>query len=94
MTKADIVDSVYDQLGDVTKREAAVLVDEVFGAMIGVLALGGSVKISGFGRFRVRSKAARQGRNPHTGATIALAARRVVKFYPSPVLGDLLNGRR
>ena len=52
---------------------------------------GEPVKISSFGRFVVRGKRARKGRNPHTGAEILLEARRVVTFRPSQTLKKLLN---
>jgi integration host factor subunit alpha len=90
MTKADIVDAVYQKIGGFSKREAAEIVDEVFETIKDTLARGEKLKISGFGNFVVRQKKARTGRNPQTGDEITITARRVLTFKPSQVLkGDL-----
>ena len=75
----------------VTKKEAGDLVDEVFGLMRDTLIDGEKVKISGFGNFVVRDKAARRGRNPQTSEEIIIARRRVLNFRPSQVLRSALN---
>ena len=74
-----------------TKKEAGDLVDEVFGLMRDCLIDGEKVKISGFGNFVVRDKAARRGRNPQTSEEIIIARRRVLTFRPSQVLRTALN---
>ena len=91
MTKADISEAVYEQIGFST-REAAEVVETVFDAMKDTLADGEKIKVSGFGNFVVRSKRARVGRNPQTGAVITISERRVLTFKPSQVLKDALNG--
>lgn len=55
------------------------------------LEAGTTVKISGFGRWEVREKRSRPGRNPHTGDRIEIAARRVVTFHPSDLLREAVN---
>ncbi len=90
MTKADIVEQIYERVG-FSKKESAELVEKVFQVMKDVLAQGEKVKISGFGNFVVREKNARKGRNPQTGDEILLEARRVLTFKPSLVLKNLLN---
>lgn len=90
MTKADIVEQIYERVG-FSKKESAELVEKVFQVMKDVLAGGEKVKISGFGNFVVREKNARKGRNPQTGDEILLEARRVLTFKPSLVLKNLLN---
>lgn len=90
MTKADIIEKIYGRLG-FSKKESAELVDRVFDIVRSKLAAGEKVKISGFGNFVVREKAARRGRNPQTGEAIVLSARRVLTFKPSSVLKDRLN---
>lgn len=90
MTKADIIEKIYGRLG-FSKKESAELVDRVFDIVRSKLAAGEKVKISGFGNFVVREKAARRGRNPQTGEAITLSARRVLTFKPSSVLKDRLN---
>ena len=91
MTKAEIVDSVYERVGGFSKKEAAEVVEAVFDTMKEVLAKGEKIKISGFGNFVVRAKKQRVGRNPQTGAPIPISARRVLTFKPSQVLKGILN---
>ena len=85
MTKADLIEAIY-QLRGGNKGDAARLVDQVIDAMRDALATGDPVMISGFGKFTVRKKTARVGRNPQTGAAVDIAARKVVTFKPSVVL--------
>lgn len=91
MTKADIVEKVYQKIG-FSKKEASELVEMVFGQLKDVLVRGDKVKISGFGNFVVRGKKERVGRNPQTGDQIKISARRVLTFRPSQVLKAILNG--
>lgn len=93
MTKAGIVNDVYERVG-VTKKEAAEYVDAVFDAMKETLQDGEDVKISGFGKFEVRQKGERVGRNPRTGEEIMIPERKVPRFKVSQVLKDELNGKR
>lgn len=92
MTKADIIEKVYDKLGGYSKREAADLVEVVFETLKETLSRQEKVKISGFGNFVVRDKKARMGRNPQTKQPIEITARRVLTFKPSQVLKHTLNG--
>jgi integration host factor subunit alpha len=91
MTKADIVEKVYQKIG-FSKKEASELVEMVFNQLKDVLCHGDKVKISGFGNFVVREKNERIGRNPQTGDQIKISARRVLTFRPSQVLKAILNG--
>jgi integration host factor subunit alpha len=91
MTKADIVERVYQKLG-FSKKEASELVELVFNSLKQTLQEGEKVKISGFGNFIVRDKKERIGRNPQTGDQIKISARRVLTFRPSQVLKAILNG--
>ena len=91
VTKADIVEKVYQKIG-FSKKEASELVEMVFSSLKTVLSQGDKVKISGFGNFMVREKKARVGRNPQTGDQITISARRVLTFRPSQVLKAILNG--
>ena len=90
MTKAEIVEQIYEQVG-FSKKESAELVEKVFDTIKITLARGEKVKVSGFGNFVVREKNARKGRNPQTGQEILLEARRVLTFKPSLVLKTILN---
>ena len=90
MTKADIVEKIYQQLG-FSKKEAADIVEFMFSVMKKTLKQGEKIKISGFGNFVVREKMARVGRNPQTGQTIEISARRVLTFKPSQILKQAIN---
>lgn len=91
MTKADLVEAVYEKVGGMSKKEAADAVECVFDSIKETLERGEKTKISGFGNFVVRDKKARVGRNPQTGDAITISARRVLTFKPSPVLKSALN---
>src|SRR6185436_10922293 len=91
MTKAEIIDCVYEKVGGFSKKESAEVVEAVFETMKATLAEGDKVKISGFGNFVVREKKQRIGRNPQTGEPIPISARKVLTFKPSQVLKNILN---
>jgi integration host factor subunit alpha len=90
LTKADIVEQVFEKVG-LTKKEATDVVEFVFDSLKGQLQKGEKVKISGFGNFIVRQKKARVGRNPQTGEEMTITARSVLTFKPSQVLRAMLN---
>jgi integration host factor subunit alpha len=90
MTKAEIVETIYERVG-FSKKESGELVETVFDVIKDALVGGEKVKFSGFGNFIVREKNARKGRNPQTGEEIQLEARRVLTFKPSLVLKNALN---
>ncbi len=90
MTKADIVENIYQKVG-FSKKESAEIVELVFDIIKSTLEQGQKVKISGFGNFVVRAKNSRKGRNPQTGDEIKLDARKVLTFKASQVLKGYLN---
>ena len=92
MTKSDIVNRVYKEVG-YSKKEAQGLVDLVFKVIKDTLAKGEKVKISGFGNFTIRDKKTRVGRNPQTGTSMEITARRVLTFRPSQVLKEDITMR-
>jgi len=79
LTKADIAETLYDELG-LNKREAKEFVEIFFNEISSILVSGLDVKISGFGNFILRDKKARPGRNPKTGEDVKISPRRVVTF--------------
>lgn len=85
LTKADIVARVYSE-GMLTKAEAADAVERSLDLVKEALANEEEVLVSGFGKWSVRRKAARRGRNPQTGDPLTLPPRKVVTFRPSRVL--------
>ena len=85
LTKADVAKKIADDCGFL-KGEATEIFEKLMEIIKQRLIAGEDVMISGFGKWRVRSKHARQGRNPKTGKQITLDARRVVTWSYSPVL--------
>lgn len=87
VSKQDVVDAVADATGS-SKADANRAVDAVIDCIKGSLAAGKSVGLIGFGTFEVRERAAREGRNPQTGATIKIAAKKVPAFKAGKGLRD------
>ena len=92
LTRVDIVESANNQLG-LPKKECAELVEILLDKMKTTLASGEDVMISGFGKFSLKDKKARRGRNPATDEDLMLEPRRVVTFKCSGRLRDRLNGK-
>ena len=92
LTKADIVDSVNDQIG-FTRKQSVETVETLLEIMKKTLESGDDVLISGFGKFCVRDKKERRGRNPATGNDLILEPRRVVTFRCSGKLRERVNGK-
>lgn len=92
LTKDDIADSIYNQCG-FSRMKSVGLIETILEMIKSTLESGEDVRLSRFGKFTVRSKKARRGRNPATGDDITLGARRVVTFRCSPVLKGKLNGK-
>jgi integration host factor subunit alpha len=90
VTRADLADVVYHSVS-VSRAEAAMLVEHVIAEICNSLALGQSVKLSGFGAFTIRDKAERTGRNPKTGVVVPIEPRRAISFHASPVLKARVN---
>jgi|SRR5579871_331552 len=89
LTKADIVDSVHHQIG-FSKKDSSEITEKVFEAIKKSLERGEHVKLSGFGKFEVRDKRKRRGRNPQTGEEIEITARKVLSFKASQILRQAL----
>jgi integration host factor subunit alpha len=92
LTKDHLAGSLQSRLG-VSKPESSGLVESVLELIKSSLAGGDDVLISGFGKFTVRQKAARRGRNPATGEDMNLAPRRVITFKCSALLKEKINGK-
>lgn len=90
MTKADIAGKMQAQHG-ILRAEAVELVEQVLDLVKDALIGGDEVKIAGFGKFSVKEKADRRGRDPQTGEDITIDARRVVSWRPSTILKSRLN---
>ena len=92
LTKDHIISSIGNRIG-VTKFESTRLVESVLETIKTSLSYGEDVLISGFGKFIVRKKEARRGRNPATGEDLTLEPRRVITFKCSPRMRDRINGK-
>jgi DNA-binding protein HU-beta len=79
MTKSDFVDQVASTSG-LSKKDAGTAVDAVLSTIEGALKSGDEVSFTGFGKFHVASRGAREGRNPRTGETMTIAASKVPRF--------------
>ena len=79
MTKADFVDKVAAESG-LSKKDAGAAVDAVLSTIEGALRSGDEVTFTGFGKFHVAQRGAREGRNPRTGETMQIAASKVPRF--------------
>jgi len=90
LAKEDLIQTLYDQAG-FSKQTARITAETVFELVKEALESGDDVLISGFGKFSVKKKAPRKGRNPVTGEALPLDARTVVTFRCSPRMRDRIN---
>ena len=90
VTRADLAEAVYEQVG-LSRNESAALVEAVLDEVSSTLVRGESVKISSFGSFSVRQKGERIGRNPKTGVEVPISPRKVLVFRASHVMKDRIN---
>ena len=90
MTKAELVEEVSEKTG-LPKKQAEIVVNTVFESIVETLKTGEKIELRGFGSFRIRQRNARQGRNPKTGDTVSVPAKRIPYFKPGKELRELLN---
>lgn len=93
MNKAELVDAVAAKTG-ASKAKTAEMLDAFMGAVKDALAKQDAVQLIGFGTFSVSERAAREGRNPATGKTIKIAAKKIVKFKVGKALADTVAGEK
>lgn len=93
MTKADLIDVVAGE-AELSKRQAGEVVDLILDEIKTALQKGDRVALTPFGSFVVRSRKAREGRNPKTGEKIKIAARKVPAFVAGKALKDAIGGGR
>ncbi|OSP54923.1 integration host factor subunit alpha [Pseudoruegeria sp. SK021] len=87
LTRMDLSEAVFREVG-LSRNESSQLVESVLAHLSDTLASGDSVKISSFGTFNIRDKAARVGRNPKTGEEVPIHPRRVLTFRPSHLMKE------
>lgn len=90
MTKAELVEEVAG-MTQLTKKHAEIIVNTVFESIVDSLRDGAKIELRGFGSFRIRNRGPRIGRNPKTGARVAVPAKRIPYFKPGKELKGLLN---
>lgn len=90
MTKQDLVDAMSNETG-FSKKDATRAVEAVLDAVTKTLRRGEKVQIAGFGTFEVRARSAREGRNPQTGQTITIPARRSPAFKAGKALKEAVQ---
>ena len=91
MTKAQIIEKVSEQVTTLTKRQAEIVVNTIFNSIRDSLQRGDKTEIRGFGSFRSRARRMKEGRNPKTGATVSVPAKRVPFFKAGKELKELLK---
>ena len=91
LTKADLVQQVYKTHPTLTKSESTESVEKFLDLSKNSLIKGQDLLLSGFGKFNIKDKKSRRGRNPQTGNELILDARRVVTFKPSGILRSRIN---
>ena len=90
LTKKELIDMLYAEL-NVPRKECINLVESFFDIIKDELAKGNNITISGFGKWSVRQKSPRIGRDPQTGGKITIDARRVITFKSAPKLRSIVN---
>lgn len=90
MNKSELIDAIA-AAADLSKADAGRALDATIESITGALKKGDSVSLVGFGTFQVKDRAAREGRNPQTGATIQIAAAKVPSFKAGKALKDAVN---
>lgn len=91
MTKAELIDNVARKVDGLTRNQVDVLVSTVFGSIKDALAVGDKVEIRGFGSFRLRERAAREGRNPKTGEKVHVPSKQVPFFKAGKELKEMVD---
>lgn len=94
LTRAKLSEAAYRCCPTLSRLQARQIVDDVFEEILAALVCGESVKMNAFGVFKLRAKRERIGRNPKTGESAVISARRVVTFYASPNLVARMNGEK
>lgn len=90
MIKADLVNKIAQEM-NISKQEAETGVNLFFDTIKSALQRGEEIELRGFGSFRFRTRGARSGRNPRTGAPVKVPPKKVLYFKPSKILKTMIN---
>ena len=91
MTKAELIERVSEKVNGLTKRQTEIIVNTVFNSIRDTLARGEKLEIRGFGSFRIRSRRNREGRNPKTGTSVSVPAKRVPFFKAGKEMKEMVD---
>jgi integration host factor subunit beta len=92
MIRSELVQLLSESNPGLTARELDQIVSKFFDQIIAQLATGGRVELRGFGTFATRDREEREGRNPRTGSTVPVSAKKVPHFRPGKDMRDRING--
>jgi integration host factor subunit beta len=96
MTKSVLIEKIAEKVSQsvgITKKQTEVVIETVFESIKDALAKGGKVEIRGFGNFKLRSRRARQARNPKTGESVEVPPKKVPYFKVGKELREMINKR-
>jgi integration host factor subunit beta len=91
MTKAELIEEVAGKVKSLTKRQTEIIINAILDGVKETLARGDKIEIRGFGSFRLRDRRTREGRNPKTGTTVQVPAKRVPFFKAGKELKELVD---
>ena len=90
ITRADVAETIYEEIG-LSRKDSTDVLDMILEEIVNELSNGNEVKLSSFGTFSLRDKKARAGRNPKTGVEAVISSRRVISFKPSQTIKKIIN---
>jgi integration host factor subunit beta len=93
MTRSVLIERVLGRFGSLTKKQAEIVVETIFGTMKEALAKGDKIEIRGFGNFRLKNRKPRIARNPKTGVKIEVPGKRVLHFKAGKALKEEMNSK-
>lgn len=91
MTKSALIDRVTEKVEGLTRKQTEIIVDTIFDSVKDTVAKGEKIELRGFGNFRLKQRRPRKARNPKTGNSVDVPAKRVLYFKVGKALKDALN---
>jgi len=91
MTKSELINRVAERLPYLTRKDAEIIVNTIFDSMVDALVEGERIEIRGFGSFKVKNRGDREGRNPKTGESVRIPAKRMPFFKIGKELYERIN---
>ncbi|MEW6443289.1 MAG: integration host factor subunit beta [bacterium] len=91
MTKSELINRISERLPYLTRKDAEIIVNTIFDSMVEALVSGSRIEIRGFGSFKVKHRGDREGRNPKTGETVRIPAKRMPFFKIGKELFERIN---